>query len=224
MVLAANYFDAHTHQALPADAETEAVQNIIVGQDSRTPGDFLACSVGVHPWHANAAAVQNHLDLLRQWATHPTVWAIGECGLDRIKGPDLAVQQTVFQEQIRISAAVGKPLIVHCVRAFAEVTALRKPAYPAWVLHGFNHRLSVLTRLLDAGFYVSLGAALLWPGSPASAAIVHIPADKLLLETDNQTTSIREVYEAAAVRLGVPVVALRQQVVANARQVYLRQP
>ena len=223
MVLPVAYFDAHTHHA-PANADTVAVQNIIVGHDSHTPDDFPACSVGVHPWYADAPAVQTHLDRVRQWAAHPRVWAIGECGLDRLNGPDLSVQQAIFQEQINISQAVDKPLIIHCVRAFAEVATLRKPLYPAWLLHGFNHRLSVLSLLLDAGFYVSLGTALRRPDSPASAAIAHIPADKLLLETDNQEVTIQKIYEVAAIRLGMPTEALRGQVVKNARQVYLRQP
>lgn len=211
--------DAHTHHT-PAHADTVAIHNIIVGQDSQTPDNFPACSVGVHPWYADAADVQSHLDLVRQWATHPTVWAIGECGLDRLKGPDLSVQQAVFQAQIQVSHAVGKPLIVHCVRAFAEVAVLRKQAYPPWVLHGFNHRLSALTLILDAGLYVSLGAPLLRPDSPASAAIAHIPPDRLLLETDNQTIAIREIYEAAAVRLVMPMAELQKRVIENARRVY----
>lgn len=223
MVLPVSYFDAHTHHA-PANADTVAVQNIIVGHDSHTPDDFSACSVGVHPWYANASSVQAHLDRVRQWAAHPRVWAIGECGLDRLNGPELSVQQAIFQEQINISQAVGKPLIVHSVRAFAEVVALRKPACQPWVLHGFNHRLSVLPLLLDAGFYVSLGAALLRPASPASTAIAHIPADKLLLETDNHEVAIQEIYEAAAIRLSMLSEALREQVVKNARRVYLRRP
>ncbi len=216
------WLDAHTHHNTPADAETVAVQNIIVGHDSQTPDDCAACSVGVHPWYAHAPAVQSHLDRVRQWAALPTVWAIGECGLDRLNGPALSVQQLIFQEQIQISEAVDKPLIVHCVRAFAEVAALRKPTHPAWVLHGFNHRLSVLTLLLDAGFYISLGSALLRPDSPASAAIAHIPSKKLLLETDNQPLAIQLLYKTAAIRLGVSVAELQERVVANARRVYLR--
>jgi TatD DNase family protein len=219
-----NWFDAHTHTTPKNPANTVAVQNIIVGKDTTTPSSFLACSVGVHPWYADAPDVQTHLDLLRQWASHPNVCAIGECGLDRLSGPSLSVQQIIFQEQIQIAETVNKPMIIHCVRAFAEVAALRKPNYQAWVMHGFNHRLSVLGLLLAADFYISLGAALLRSDAPASAAIRHIPANRLLLETDNQTIDVSLVYEAAATRLDISLETLQEQVLANARQVYLRQP
>lgn len=212
-----HYFDAHTHQIRVSDDVT-AIRNIIVGHDSTEPSAVSVCSVGIHPWYWKQA----NSDELRAWATLPTVKAIGECGLDRLTNTSLTEQQPVFEYQIALAETVQKPLIIHCVRAFAEVVALRRHHQPRqpWVMHGFNNRISFLDMLLEAGFYVSLGAALLRPDSPAAAAIQRIPRHRLFLETDDKDLSISAICTVAAQLLDCPIEELASQLADNAREVF----
>lgn len=220
------FVDAHTHNPPPtATNNTLAIRNLIighqqVGHDSFSPNDVAACSVGIHPWYIENPDAQ--LAQLREWAMHPNVRAIGECGLDRLRGPSMEIQQGVFEEQIALSEAIQKPLVIHCVRAFAEVLAVHKRLKPAqpWMLHGVNNRLSVLKPLLDAGVYASFGAALLRPGSPAHPVLLAMNPDRILLETDDHNVSIQAVYEAAVIRLNWPMEQLRAQVWQNAQRVF----
>ena len=46
----------------------------------------------------------------------PCVVAVGEVGLDALRGASLALQEFVFRRQVEISEAVGKPLVLHVVR------------------------------------------------------------------------------------------------------------
>ncbi len=211
------YVDAHTHQRT-GENTVIAIRNIIVGHDPETPDAFPYCSVGLHPWYLQNAG----MDQLRAWAGHPSVRAIGECGLDRLTDTPLTEQWPVFRQQIALSESVQKPLIIHCVRAFPEIVAEHKAQQPTqpWILHGFNNRASFLDIVLDAGLHVSLGAALLRGDSPASAAIARIPADRLLLETDDKAFPVSEVYAAAASRLGCPLHRLAVQVRATAGTVF----
>ena len=211
--------DAHTHQDV-TDDNVLAIRNIIIGRDSIDPEQVTACSVGIHPWY-----LQDTVSLLEQfqhWASLPTVWAIGECGLDRLIDTPISQQQAVFEQQIRLAEAVQKPMIIHCVRAMAEVAALRKKHQPnqAWVLHGFNNRLTLLEPLLATDFYISLGAALLRPDSPAQKALLHIPRNRLLLETDDKAVSIQTVYEAAANLLDLSLDELVRAIWINAQAVF----
>lgn len=211
------YVDSHTHQRT-GDVSVIAIRNLIVGHDPESPDAFPFCSVGVHPWYWRKA----DMGQLRAWAGHPSVKAIGECGLDRLTDTPLAGQWPVFRQQIALSEAVQKPLIIHCVRAFPEIVAEHKAQQPTqpWVMHGFNNRQSFLDLMLDAGLYVSLGAALLRADSPASAAIARIPANRLLLETDDKSLSVSAVYAVAAGRLGWSLPELVAQVRANAETVF----
>lgn len=101
-----------------------------------------------------------------------------------------------------------KPLIIHCVRAYEEVLAIKKEwgtqgdVIP-WIFHGFNKKPAVAQMLLRAGAYLSFGAALLVPGSPAAQSLAICPPGRYFLETDDRNdVSIAAVYAAAAAILG----------------------
>ena len=215
------YLDAHTHQDV-ADGSILAIRNIIIGQDMIEPEQVTACSVGIHPWYAADPTLENWFEQLRQWANLPTVLAIGECGLDRLTNTPLSEQQAVFEQHIQLAETVQKPLIIHCVRAFPEIITLRKlhQRRQPWVIHGFNNRLSLLEPLLSAGFYISLGAALLKADSAATRALTHIPLDRFLLETDDKAIPIQEVYRATASLLNIGVSELANQLWKNAVTVF----
>lgn len=215
------FVDAHTHQKTPPNETLISIQNLIVGRDALTPTDVPNCSVGIHPWYISEDP-DNQFAQLREWAAHPSVRAIGECGLDRLRGPSMVVQQVVFERQITLSEAVQKPVVIHCVRAFAEVLALHKRLKPTqpWLLHGVNNRLALVKPLFDVGFYGSFGAALLRPNEPAQQALQSLNPDRILLETDDQAIDIQGIYGAAARQLGWSMERLTEQVWRNAQQVF----
>ena len=72
-------------------------------------------SVGVHPWLAeqDAAAQWERVQAL---AAHPQVVAIGETGLDSLRGAPLAAQMLLFEHHFALANQVGKPLVVHLVQ------------------------------------------------------------------------------------------------------------
>ena len=51
------------------------------------PCDHLFYSVGIHPWDT-PQTTPAHIEALQLWARHPQVVAIGECGVDRLRGDD----------------------------------------------------------------------------------------------------------------------------------------
>ena len=52
--------------------------------------------------------------------------ALGEIGLDKLKGPSMEVQLAVFKEQIALSEKLELPVIIHCVRAWNELVLVKK--------------------------------------------------------------------------------------------------
>ncbi|WP_232056673.1 TatD family hydrolase [Methylomonas rhizoryzae] len=120
-------------------------------------------SLGMHPWFIERQAQEIAFSRLERLAAHPKVLAIGECGLDKCIATPPARQAEVFSRHIELSEAVGKPLIIHCVRAFAELLQLKKRFAPrqAWIVHGFTGKPALAKQLLQHGCYLSFGKAIL---------------------------------------------------------------
>ena len=174
MSIFANYSDVHTHRL---DAGLDAIINLPLDSIDNIPADGRSYSVGVHPWDAEA---QVDWERLRQAASLPQVVAIGECGLDAMRGPALDVQEPVFVRQARLAEELGKPLIVHCVRAYGRLMELRRALSPSqpWLVHGFRGKPELARQFAALGFEISLGPKFN-PAVPSA-----IPAHLLHRESD----------------------------------------
>lgn len=181
--------DVHTHDR----SRRDAVINLNPGEPVPSEGVY---SVGVHPWDASTAT-EAHLQAVRSAAADSHVVAIGECGLDRLRGGDMARQMELFERQALIAEEVEKPLIVHCVRCYDELLRIHgklRPNVP-WILHGFRGKPEIARRLTDAGIYLSIGEKF------NSQSLTAVPAEKLLVESDESALPIAEI----ASRAGLPL-------------------
>ncbi len=175
--------DFHTHN-LQAPAG-EAIINI-PREWLLSPGEYPLAegrlySVGIHPWWtADEEQLSALFEGLERWLSLPSTVALGECGLDRLRGADLSVQEEVFVKQVILAEERGLPLIIHCVKAFDALLRLRKQLRPntLWTVHGFRGGPELAQQLLDAGFDLSFGAHY----NPASYALT--PPARRHRETD----------------------------------------
>lgn len=182
--------DFHTHN-------TSAKQALIsVAPTEFKPQQGKVYSAGIHPWHVGEDW-QEQMTRLKQVAQHHQVVAIGETGLDSLKGAPLDVQEQVMRAHIDLATTLGKPLVIHCVRTSQQVLRLWRDNpqahHVAWVIHGFRGNENVARELLDAGFYLSYGAKF----NPQAVAIT--PIDRLLVETDDDDSlTITDVLKSIA--------------------------
>lgn len=146
--------DIHTHRnaAVPG----ECIFNVEPAWFEPVEGCYY--SVGIHPWKVLEAGPEDWTTLEKA-VCHPSVLAIGEAGLDRLGPADILLQKEVFVRQILLSESVGKPLVIHCVKAFNELIELKKKYRPQmpWVVHGFRNNLHIACRLMQENIYFSLG-------------------------------------------------------------------
>lgn len=174
-------------------------------------------SVGIHPWHIGDNWKQQ-VEQLAQAAQHPLVVAIGETGLDALRGPSLETQEQVMQAHINIAAATRKPLIIHCVRTSQQVLKLWRDNPEAhnvaWVIHGMRGNHNVAQQLLQAGFYLSFGS------KHNSEALAITPHDRLLIETDDEPpSSINTVLATISSEIGISKRKLRSTIRHNALKI-----
>ena len=198
------FIDIHTHNNTPA------CRTIYNNGTEYVAGRSI--SLGIHPWYISDKW-RDDLAAIATLAKEEKVVAIGECGLDTLKSTAaIGLQEEIFKAHILLSEALQKPLIIHCVKAFDRLIALRKETKPAqaWILHGFRGKPQQAGQLIKAGFHISLGERF----NPDSAKA--IPIDRLFIETDESGCSIKEIYAAIAVAKGMGLEELARQTAENA--------
>ena len=165
----------------------------------------------------SVSQIQNISQILR-FSDSQILKAIGECGLDRACDSDFELQREVFIKQIELSEQYHKPLIIHAVRSYPDIIAIRKEtkSNQPWIIHGFNGNEHSAEQLLrHDGIYLSLGDVLFKNEKRAERLLDIIPSYRLFLETDVAERSIVEVYEKASLLSGVATDILRKDIFDN---------
>lgn len=186
-------------------------------------GEEVLYSVGIHPLKAGTVGDED-LANLQEMMQYDKVVAIGECGLDRRATLDLSGQERLLAAQVELAERYRKPLIIHCVRAFSELIALRKKTKSTvpWIVHGFNNNEQILRQLLDHEFYISIGTAFFNPQSNAFHLVRKIPREFLFFENDDDDVDILYLYEAASCYLGIGEEDLMKRIWENYQKVFAR--
>jgi len=169
-------------------------------------------SIGIHPWDANLLTSISDLEKIIQQSN---CLAIGECGLDTLKGPDLEIQKKVFITQLELAVKCQKPVIIHCVKAFDELIEICSfyHSKTPLIIHGFNKSLQFAKQLIDKGFYISLNHSI-FKKDDLDFSIISI--EKLFLETDNnESILIKEVYQKAAACFQIKEHELKEKIYTN---------
>jgi TatD DNase family protein len=201
------YIDLHTHSDR-IDKGIVAVKNIFPGEGfgAFTGRNFY--SMGLHPWHIQSKEENNEmLRMIEDAMEFDHVCFIGECGLDKIVSTDFEEQKRVFRAQIFMSEEFGKPLVIHCVKAYNEILELRKEIEPVmpWIMHGYNGSLEQTIQMAEKGILFSFGENLYRPDSKAVESFKHLPLEKIFFETDEYDGDVECMYVKGAELKNIPV-------------------
>ena len=197
--------------------------------------DGVFAVLGLHPHEAGNVGRRDFGEL-RELLSHPKAVAVGETGLDYYR--DLAPrdrQAESFRAQAELAIEAGKPLVVHTRAADADTVAVLRelPEVTPVVLHCFSS-VHLLEPALERGWHASFAGNLTYPKAPELRwAVAHIPADRLLLETDspylapqavrgkrNEPAYVMHTLAVAAEARGEDVSALEARVEANAAALF----
>jgi TatD DNase family protein len=192
---------AHDRDAVMARALESGVRHqVVTGADAASSIQAaalaaahparLSSTAGVHPHHAQSfgAARRAELsDLLRR----PEVVAVGECGLDYYRNfSPRCAQRAAFVAQLELAVAARKPVFLHQRDAHGDFTAILKDfrsGLCGGVAHCFTGGRSELEDYLALDLYIGVTG---WVsderrGQTLRESVPHIPADRLMLETDS---------------------------------------
>lgn len=215
------FLDLHTHQEGKEDGVRRILSlSLTRGMQFALPED-QELSLGLHPWFATIEHLEDDYLRLAGAVKETRVKLIGECGLDRLKGESLENQLIILRKQLKLANELHKPVILHCVRCFDELMALQKEMKVSvpLIIHGFNKDEELGRKLLEKGFYLSFGKAIMHTNSGPAHLLKHI--DMFFLETDAADCSIQEIYQAAANLKNTTVEEMKALIFANWKKIML---
>lgn len=204
------YINLHTHW------QTNEGISIYNLKQNEEP-DSLIFSSGIHPWDYNGAEISFQLSNIEKFARNKNCIAIGETGLDKNCKSDLHHQIKIFEEHVSISENLKKPLIIHCVKSYAEIINLKKNIKPSqtWIIHGFNKDKQCAESLLNTEILISIGSALYDKKSKVPEYISSLPLEKIFFETDDMNISIEDVYLKASKLVNTEIETLKRKIYSN---------
>jgi TatD DNase family protein len=167
----AKYIDIHTH-----NPRTDVISPTMAG---------------IHPWDAER-------ELALPDFTECDI--IGETGLDYAHPISKTLQKELFCKHLDIAQTLGKPIVLHVVRAMEDVLKIidHYKEIKGVVFHGFIGSKEQAYECLKRGYFLSFGERSL--RSPKSVEALRItPLSQLFCETDdNAPTRIEHIYNEVA--------------------------
>lgn len=184
--------DIHTHGPAPKPA------GIIAAAPEEIEADYdlypsQLWSAGYHPWDIGGTGLTDaQTDALSRVAELPEVVAIGETGIDktRIGEVPLFAQINAFNSHIEIAKRVGKPLIIHAVKAQDIIIPLIRDLTIPVIIHGFRQKPNIARMYLSAGCYLSFGERF------NAESLQLTPLDHILAETDCSSENIGKIISS----------------------------
>jgi TatD DNase family protein len=153
--------------------------------------DHVYAALGIHPWttkNLSPNELQETIDLIYQSEENrENVVAVGEIGLDSNysgSGEPTDTQMQVFNKLLSVAEKVSLPVIIHSRGATSQIMSLL-PSYKInkVLLHWFSQPHSLLSRIVDRGYYISEGLPCVF-SKGIREVIRRIPLAYLMTETD----------------------------------------
>lgn len=239
-------FDADRDEALARMLERGVTRYAVIGSDmesSRHAADFAAAhegcyaAVGIHP-HEAKTMKDGDLDLLAGWLKEEKVVALGEIGLDYYY--DLSprdVQISVCEQQMELAWDMNVPVAYHVRDAHQDMIDLlkrHKTKLTGGIIHCFSGSWEIAKEYLKLGYYISFAGPVTFKKAPKlQEAAIHVPRERLLIETDspylapepvrgrrNEPANVRYVAEKIAALRGETLEELAAYTTQNAMNVY----
>jgi TatD DNase family protein len=180
------------------------------------------CTLGLHPWYISEQNCSDNLSILEKIIIEKSIYAIGECGLDKLIDVDYNLQIELFKSQILLSEKYKLPLIIHQVKSHEDILKIKREMNPnqPWIIHGTRMKWSIANELLNAGMYLSFGHHLLKSEPHLIETLLQTPLDKIFLETDNSAIAIDDIFVKAAEIKSMEVTTLKEIVYQNFKTVF----
>ncbi len=251
------FIDTHSHiydtgfqedlNAVMASAKSAGVEKIympgidstcingMMDMETKYPG-FCIPMMGLHPCYVKEN-YQEELAIVEGWLAKRKFAAIGEIGLDYYWDKTFAKeQQLVFEKQMQWGLDLGLPINIHTRNAMGETIELVKPFAKKGlkgIFHCFSGSKESAEQIIEMGFLLGLGGVLTYKNAGVAEAVVDIPLEFLVLETDapylppvpyrgkrNEPAFMIEVAKKLAEIKNIPLHEVAEKTSGNAERIF----
>ncbi|APZ94758.1 TatD family hydrolase [Fuerstiella marisgermanici] len=238
-----NDLDEVVQQAIDSGVEkmltigiTVQTSEAAVALADRFPQVFAV--VGIQPNYASEVQ-PGDWERIVELAAHPQAVGIGETGLDQYwDHAPLDVQQEYFELHLQLSRECGKPFVVHCRDAEANVLAMLKDDFKHGALNGVMHSFcgdaNMAAECVSMGMHISFAGMVTYKKNDQLREVAKtVPLERLLVETDspylaphpkrgkrNEPAWVRHTAECLAAVHGMSPAELAAQTTANAKRLF----
>ena len=251
------FIDTHSHiydtgfqedlDAVMASAKSAGIEKIympgidstcingMMDMETKYPG-FCIPMMGLHPCYVKEN-YQEELAIVEGWLAKRKFAAIGEIGLDYYWDKTFAKeQQLVFEQQMQWGLDLGLPINIHTRNAMGETIELVKPFAKKGlkgIFHCFSGSKESAEQIIEMGFLLGLGGVLTYKNAGVAEAVVDIPLEFLVLETDapylppvpyrgkrNEPAFMIEVAKKIAEIKNIPLHEVAEKTSGNAERVF----
>jgi TatD DNase family protein len=251
------FIDTHSHiydtgfqedlNAVMASAKSAGVEKIYMpGIDSTCINGMMDMEtkysgicipmMGLHPCYVKEN-YQEELAIVEGWLAKRKFAAIGEIGLDYYWDKTFAKeQQLVFEKQMQWGLDLGLPINIHTRNAMGETIELVKPFAKKGlkgIFHCFSGSKESAEQIIEMGFLLGLGGVLTYKNAGVAEAVVDIPLEFLVLETDapylppvpyrgkrNEPAFMIEVAKKLAEIKNIPLHEVAEKTSGNAERIF----
>lgn len=244
--LNADHYDEDLDDVIERAREAGVEKMVVVGFDRKTIERTMKLIdehedvYGVIGWHPVDAVdcTDADLDWIEELSKHEKIVGIGETGLDYHwdKSPK-SIQKEVFKKQIALAKRVKLPIIIHnrestedCVEILKEENA----GEIGGIMHAFSADENTADEVIGMNFHISLGGPVTFKNAQLPKDIaVHVPLEKLLVETDapfltphpyrgkrNEPSYVKLVAEKIAELRDMPYEAFAKATTQNAERLF----
>lgn len=156
--------------------------------EARYP-DYCYAAVGLHP-ESVKENYQKELDVIREELERRRYIAVGEIGIDLYWDKTYQTEQILaFQTQVEWAIEFNLPVIIHVRNSHNETIQALKPYAGKGlkgIFHCFGGTPEEAAEIFSLGdFKLGIGGVVTFKNSGLAASLMHIPPEKLVLETDS---------------------------------------
>lgn len=252
------FIDTHSHiydssfqedmDALMASAKVAGVEKIympgidstcvegMMDMEKKYPGICIPM-MGLHPCYVKEN-YQEELAIVEAWLAKRKFAAIGEIGLDYYWDKSFAKeQQFVFEKQMQWGLDGGLPINIHTRNAMGETIEMVKPFAKKGlkgIFHCFSGSKESAQQIVEMGFLLGVGGVLTYKNAGIAEAVVDIPLEFLVLETDapylppvpfrgkrNEPAFMVEVAKKLADIKNIPLHVVAEKTSENAERIFM---
>ncbi len=149
----------------------------------------IMVSFGLHPWYVMQRTAA-WADALQTYLLAVPAAGVGEIGLDNaIDKTDRVAQEEAFIRQLRLARRLGRPVSIHCRRAFGRLVELLEEeggVERGGLIHSYSGPPELVPVFERLGLFLSFSATITQSRNKrARTAIAAVSARRLLIETDS---------------------------------------